>query len=68
VCMCLIVVVGTPGRVAQLMVTGVLQVHRTPLQILDEVRVCVCDRVRIVHACVHACVGEMHARANQLLA
>lgn len=33
-----IVVVGTPGRLAEFVRTGVLRVHRTPLLVLDEVR------------------------------
>ncbi len=34
------IVVGTPGRLAQLMRMGALRVHRTPLLVLDEVRAC----------------------------
>jgi hypothetical protein len=52
------IVVGTPGRVSQMMRSGVLRVHRTPLLVLDEVR-----DVRVfaiccipAHLCVCVCV------------
>jgi hypothetical protein len=32
-----IVVVGTPGRLAEFMRSGALKLHRTPLLVLDEV-------------------------------